>query len=85
MISVKDALQLILSNIPCPKTPRTFLSPMDCPPFRASIKDGYAMKSSNKSKVLKVIGYVNAGDRIVKGDFKVKNSKFWRVQKSSKF
>ena len=37
---------------------------MDCPPFRASIKDGYAIKSIGSAKKRRVIGFVNAGDKV---------------------
>lgn len=44
-------------------------SPINCPPFRASIKDGYAVKSSSTAKKRTVVGYISAGDRIVQDDF----------------
>lgn len=69
MIEVEEALKQVFANIPCLSEPKEYFSPMDCPPFRASIKDGYAMKSSSTSTARKVIGYVNAGDSIIAKDF----------------
>ncbi|XP_055383017.1 molybdenum cofactor synthesis protein cinnamon [Condylostylus longicornis] len=70
MIPVQEALKLILDNV---KTQREFLlgfqSPIDIPPFRASIKDGYAVKSSSLSGIKKVLGVISAGDSIIRSDF----------------
>lgn len=71
MIEVDEALKRVFTNIPRLSEPKGYFSPIDCPPFRASIKDGYAMKSSSSSTARKVIGFVNAGDRIVNKDFGV--------------
>lgn len=69
MIQVEDALKQVFANIPRLSKPKEFKSPINCPPFRASIKDGYAMKSSSTSKIRKVIGFVNAGDKIAVDNF----------------
>lgn len=69
MIEVDEALKRVFANIPRLSEPKEYFSPIDCPPFRASIKDGYAMKSSSSSTARKVIGFVNAGDRIVNKNF----------------
>lgn len=69
MIEVENALQLVFSNVKKVTEQVEYRSPMNCPPFRASIKDGYAIKASATSRVLKVIGFVNAGDKIVQEDF----------------
>ncbi|BFG02715.1 molybdenum cofactor synthesis protein cinnamon [Drosophila madeirensis] len=37
-------------------------SPVNIPPFRASIKDGYAMKSTGFSGSKRVVGFIAAGD-----------------------
>lgn len=42
----------------------SFESPLDLPPFRASIKDGYAVKARSGKGMKKVIGYVAAGDEV---------------------
>ncbi|XP_053657892.1 molybdenum cofactor synthesis protein cinnamon [Anopheles marshallii] len=71
MISVKDALQQILASIPTVQTARKQLSRVNIPPFRASIKDGYALKSIGGKGMKKVIGYVSAGDAIVQTNFTI--------------
>lgn len=42
----------------------SFESPLDLPPFRASIKDGYAVKTAGGKGIKKVIGFVAAGDEV---------------------
>lgn len=69
MIEVDVALKEILSRVQRLEISNVIKSPMNCPPFRASIKDGYAMKAVSKSKTRKVIGFINAGDQIVQDDF----------------
>lgn len=49
--------------------PEEIKSNLNCPPFRASIKDGYAVKSSSIAKNRKVIGYVSAGEPVIMKDF----------------
>ncbi|XP_005191663.2 molybdenum cofactor synthesis protein cinnamon [Musca domestica] len=73
MLPVNEALNLILQTVKTqetlPNLLKNFKSPVDIPPFRASIKDGYAMKSSGFSGSKKVIGYISAGDSIISDDF----------------
>lgn len=69
MISVDDALNIILKNIINARGLTKFTSPIDIPSFRASIKDGYAVKSSGGKGVKRVNGYVSAGDSIHRDDF----------------
>lgn len=69
MIDVSMAQDLIFENIKPLNGSVTFKSPMNYPPFRASLKDGYAVKSISKSKVRKVIGSISAGDSIIKSHF----------------
>ncbi|XP_070508387.1 molybdenum cofactor synthesis protein cinnamon [Chironomus tepperi] len=69
MIDVGKALDIIFDKVALISKPVTYKSPINCPPFRASIKDGYAMKSSSNSPFRRVIGFVNAGDKIIKTDF----------------
>ncbi|XP_037888928.1 molybdenum cofactor synthesis protein cinnamon [Glossina fuscipes] len=72
MIQVNDALHIIMKTIRPQKNLKKFLlefeSPVDIPPFKASIKDGYAMKSSGFSGSKKVLGYIAAGDPIFATD-----------------
>jgi len=67
MISLKQALDIIFDKIhiksPLPEFLENLKSPVDIPPFRASIKDGYAMKSGC-SGAKKVVGFINAGDPV---------------------
>lgn len=73
MLPVTDVLNLILQTVKpqttLPNLLENFKSPVDIPPFRASIKDGYAMKSSGFSGSKKVIGYIAAGDAVISEDF----------------
>lgn len=69
MIPVDEALEKVFSTVKKLSDPIVVSSPMDCPPFRASIKDGYAVKSSSASKLRRVIGNVAAGLGIVQQDF----------------
>lgn len=71
MIAVDAALKMILDAIQCSEfSHRDFKSPVNIPEFRASIKDGYAVKANGSCKgVKKVIGYISAGDDIVSHDF----------------
>lgn len=71
MIAVDVALNTILQAIESKLFEyRDFKSPINIPEFRASIKDGYAVKASGRCKgVKKVIGYVGAGDDIITTDF----------------
>lgn len=71
MIAVDVALKMILDAIQCVEfSHRDFKSPVNIPEFRASIKDGYAVKANGSCKGVKnVIGYIGAGDDIVRQDF----------------
>ncbi|XP_065365826.1 molybdenum cofactor synthesis protein cinnamon [Calliphora vicina] len=73
MLPVTETLNIILQTIKpqttLPQLLRDFKSPVDIPPFRASIKDGYAMKSSGFSGSKKVLGYIAAGDSLIETDF----------------
>jgi gephyrin len=71
MIEVNDALKMIFKRINKISEIEELKSPINLPPFRASIKDGYAVKSASKNKFRKVIGNINAGDKIVQTDFDV--------------
>lgn len=77
MLDVDVALQIVYDNIKRLSEPETMRSPMNCPPFRASIKDGYAIKSASTSKKRVVIGSISAGDKIVQDDFA--NSECYKI------
>lgn len=67
MIPVDEALDKILSSMIVENNRfllEDFKSPVDIPPFRASVKDGYAMRSSGFSGTKKVVGYISAGDEV---------------------
>ncbi|XP_011211785.2 molybdenum cofactor synthesis protein cinnamon [Bactrocera dorsalis] len=72
MIPVVQALEIIFQTVQQQRAVaqllNEFLSPVDIPPFRASIKDGYAMKSTGFSGTKKVLGYIAAGDEIIVHD-----------------
>lgn len=69
MIGVDDALAAILNRVqPCRRTYDT-ISPVNIPEFRASIKDGYAVKSTGGKGVRRVVAYISAGDSIYREDF----------------
>lgn len=71
MIAVDVALKTILNAIHRNEfSHRDYKSPINIPEFRASIKDGYAVKANSSCKgVKKVIGYISAGDDVVHEDF----------------
>ncbi|XP_017480889.1 PREDICTED: molybdenum cofactor synthesis protein cinnamon [Rhagoletis zephyria] len=73
MISVMQALEIILETVQqrrdIAQLLNEFVAPVDIPPFRASIKDGYAMKSTGFSGTKKVLGYISAGDEEIVHDF----------------
>lgn len=71
MVAVDVALKTILDRIQSNAFAfRDFKSPVNIPEFRASIKDGYAVKANGTCKgIKKVIGYISAGDDIVNDDF----------------
>lgn len=67
MVPVNEALEKILSCMIVENNRfmlEEYKSPVDIPPFRASVKDGYAMKSSGFSGAKKVVGYISAGDEV---------------------
>lgn len=68
MLAVQMALDIIFNTIQRNHINTTFAeesrSPVNIPPFRASIKDGYALKSSGFSGTKKVVGYIAAGDPV---------------------
>lgn len=71
MIGVDVALKIIFDAVNRVEfSHRDFKSPISIPEFRASIKDGYAVKANGLCKGIKqVIGYISAGDQIVQEDF----------------
>lgn len=71
MIAVDVALNIILDAIQNTHFSHShFKSPVNIPEFRASIKDGYAVKANGSCKGIKrVIGYISAGDDIIRRDF----------------
>lgn len=69
MVGVDNALEAILDRVePYQSTYETF-SPINIPNFRASIKDGYAVKAIGGKGLKRVIGYISAGDSIHHEDF----------------
>lgn len=66
MFGVTEALEIILKSIKTLSCPIVSTSDMDLPPFRASIKDGYALKSSSGKGEKRVLEYVAAGDGVCK-------------------
>lgn len=71
MIEVDIALKIIFDAVNRTDfSHREFKSPVNIPEFRASIKDGYAVKADGKCKgVKKVIGYIGAGDNVIHQNF----------------
>lgn len=71
MIAVEMALNIILDAIQRIEfSHKDYKSPVNIPEFRASIKDGYAVKANGSCiGVKKVIGYINAGDDVIHDDF----------------
>ncbi|XP_030382037.1 molybdenum cofactor synthesis protein cinnamon [Scaptodrosophila lebanonensis] len=66
MLPVKDALDIVFNIVQRNKSLEKFqnelLSPVNIPPFRASIKDGYAVQSQGFAGAKRVVGCVAAGD-----------------------
>ncbi|XP_055912462.1 molybdenum cofactor synthesis protein cinnamon [Eupeodes corollae] len=81
MLPVHEALGIIFRIVVVQRTIPNFLSqyvaPVDIPPFRASIKDGYAMKSSGFSGAKKVVGYIAAGDEI--SDYELQEDECFKI------
>lgn len=65
MVSVDDCLKLVFKNVA--KLPQLTerVSDMDLPPFRASMKDGYAVKACHGKGRKNVVRYVSAGDEVI--------------------
>lgn len=61
----------ILSHVTDRKSCSWIKSPVNLPPFRASIKDGYAVKSSGGGGKKRVLGSVSAGIPTVSADFPI--------------
>lgn len=64
MIDVKDAIKLIFDHLTDCHSFEVLQSTVNIPPFRASIKDGYALKSTGGAGVKNIVGYVAAGDPV---------------------
>ncbi|XP_016982466.1 molybdenum cofactor synthesis protein cinnamon [Drosophila rhopaloa] len=66
MLPVQEVLSMIFDTVKRTSNLDTSLwqlnSPVNIPPFRASIKDGYAMKSTGFSGSKRVLGCIAAGD-----------------------
>ncbi|XP_053693129.1 molybdenum cofactor synthesis protein cinnamon [Sabethes cyaneus] len=69
LISVDQAFEIIYSSVDSKIAPRKQISRVNIPPFRASVKDGYAMKSVGGRGIKRVIGYVAAGNDIIRDNF----------------
>ncbi|XP_068159007.1 molybdenum cofactor synthesis protein cinnamon [Drosophila tropicalis] len=67
MLPVDEALSIIFNVVQrsteLDKLVNELSSPVNIPPFRASIKDGYAMKSTGFSGTKRVLGCIAAGDK----------------------
>lgn len=64
MISVDDALKIIFDKMNNVQKFEKVHSQINIPSFRASIKDGYAVKAKGGKGVKRVIAYVSAGDPV---------------------
>lgn len=66
MIDVEIATSKVYQTIESifPSKKHKIISTINIPPFRASIKDGYAVRSSDGPGLKKVIKYISAGDEI---------------------
>lgn len=64
MIEVDRAQDIIFENTNKFAPVQSFASGVDIPPFRASIKDGYAVKASGGKGLKKVLDYISAGDQV---------------------
>lgn len=71
LIDVDEALQIILESIVSKSDPKKQFSRANIPPFRASIKDGYALKSVGGKGVKRVVGYVAAGSGLIGDNFNI--------------
>ncbi|KAH8288278.1 hypothetical protein KR044_013079, partial [Drosophila immigrans] len=69
MLDVQQALETVLRTVQrhnqaAVQQLETLVSPVNIPPFRASIKDGYAMKSTGFSGSKRVLDCIAAGDKV---------------------
>lgn len=64
MIAVDAALKIVLDSVTPYRSKYQILSPINIPEFRASIKDGYAVKANGGKGVKRVIGNISAGGSI---------------------
>lgn len=64
MLPVNECLKVILNSVSPPKPLPEWISHLDLPPFRASIKDGYALKSCGGMGKKRVVKYISAGDDV---------------------
>lgn len=71
MLAVDTALNTILVETSGFKfSHENYRSPINIPEFRASIKDGYAVKADGACKGIKnVVGFISAGEDIIHRDF----------------
>lgn len=64
MVAVDNGLRTVLKSLTkLPLTPASD-SHLDLPPFRASIKDGYALKAAGGPGRKRVVGHIAAGDEV---------------------
>lgn len=64
MMAVDECIQMVFKSIKKLPQLSESVSDLDLPPFEASIKDGYAVKSSGGKGKKKVIGFISAGDEV---------------------
>lgn len=64
MVAVDVAVDQVLRSLKKIPLPPAASSNLDLPPFRASIKDGYAMKAIGGASVKVVMGAISAGDPV---------------------
>ncbi|KAL7744148.1 hypothetical protein ACLKA6_009128 [Drosophila palustris] len=62
--AVNTIMRVVQRNTSISEQLESLLSPVNIPPFRASIKDGYAMKSTGFSGTKRVLDCIAAGDKI---------------------
>jgi gephyrin len=77
MLDVDLALEKVFAKVKRLSEPEEVRSTMSLPPFRASIKDGYAVKSMSTAKKRTVVGYISAGDKIEQKDFA--DNECWKI------
>lgn len=64
MVDVKVALQMVFDHLTDCRSFEAVESTVNIPPFRASIKDGYAVKAAGGTGPKKVVDYMAAGDPV---------------------